>query len=1173
MADNIKLYQEINDLLKTRSEMLEKHTKELSKQVIVAQSLKKAIEGASYKEILDDMEKLSLTLEEVAEKAVDAGNKQVNASKEAAAATKDATKALGEMSKKGTASKKMLDRIGIGLGILSASLLEFHQAFASQFKSLINLSKAVGTGIFNITKSLVALPFKLMESLVDEAFNWWERVREAAIATEEVRKQFGDLASNEGKAVVDSFRSASGQLANTNLSLGQVFNTMDNNAEVIRYFNELATGMGPIFTNLKDQIAANAEAMIVYQKGLGLTSETMGAIGQRASAMGKTITDELREITNYSVKMGKRFNISSKLISRDLGEMAKQADIFGSVGKDAMVGLSVFSKKLGVDFKQLLGVVQKFDDFEGAADSVAKLSQAFGMNLDAYDMMMDQDPASRVDKIRKSFAETGRSFETMSRQERNHLAELAGVDATIADQVFGMKNLNMSYTDILKSAKASGKIQMTQEEATRSIASNIERVVVSIERAKNFFDMFLRGITFGILRSEQFTELLSKTYKALTDIFWAGSQVGRSIFEIFQITKEGGKSTTIFSGLLKVMQRISKAAQFIPDLFKQFFQKIKEGGSEARGAIGTLLIQLKEEFLGNTGLGAIFEDEGVKMIASAVGNIFGSVGSLFREKLKDLAVWLKNDGLRGLINDIRSKSSDASSFAGRLFGPIFEELRALWEDKEFRKNMKEGLSKAFEVIFEELKPVLKQIALPVFVWLFGPAALKGAFSLIGNTAIATSGYFFKALIEGGATQGLEAAMSGDKLAAVGSRLTSFLANPYVLGAAAAVAIGAAGFAVAKEYDKYEATLKDKFKGTQLKIAAASGSIIETLSFGQIPQPVIETIAESIGKAFKEAIDLVKEKFGNVFGETIEDMIGNEISIFKGVGDVLIGIFEGDSSKIADGLQNILLGASKNILNWVFGLLPKILTGIYGAISNLLGGIVEFAMTTIGEYFTYIPRMLGDLTIKFGDWLRSFDNGFVKALGRFVWEVGHFIKGTFTLIKDLFNVIGQTASALLNGVSEGAKLVGNVISTLFSAITELASGSTDLAMKKFMSITDITDNAIANIGKGFLKIGKDDKALAKEEEKTTEQRIANAQAVAAAKEKTFSMVEDSSAGSSVEVEAKVDNSNMRKANNDIMFDIKKKIDNINLNINLKLSIDADTLSHALADTGILLKSED
>jgi hypothetical protein len=176
------------------------------------------------------------------------------------------------------------------------------------------------------------------------------------------------------------------------------------------------------FTLFKRLFVENGERIGAYIKGLGLSEEGQAALAESAIKTGKSLQEIGREITTYAFQMGEAFGINGKQISRDVGAMMADVNNFGNLSVQTLTNVSVFARRLGVEFKALLGVVDKFDNFEQAAEGVAHLSQAFGLQLDTLQLLNAQDPAERIEMLRKSFFEAGRSVENMTRQERALLA-------------------------------------------------------------------------------------------------------------------------------------------------------------------------------------------------------------------------------------------------------------------------------------------------------------------------------------------------------------------------------------------------------------------------------------------------------------------------------------------------------------------------------------------------------------------------------------------------------------------------------------------------------------------------------------------------------------------------------------------------------------------------------
>ena len=205
------------------------------------------------------------------------------------------------------------------------------------------------------------------------------------------------------------------------------------------------------------------------------------------------------------------------------------------------------------------GVIGKFDNFEDAATSASKLAQSFGLNVDALQLMNEQDPSKRVDTIRKAFFAAGNSVENMTRQQRTLLAQTSGVSEEALNQVFSLKNQGIAYDSIFKSAEDAGKKQMTQAEVMEQLGDNINRVVRYIEKGKSFFESFLRGFTYGLSMSKSFMKIMSNITSSMNAIWYAGEKIGLAM------GNAEGPARTLFETI---------AGIFDPEKYKAFADKI-----------------------------------------------------------------------------------------------------------------------------------------------------------------------------------------------------------------------------------------------------------------------------------------------------------------------------------------------------------------------------------------------------------------------------------------------------------------------------------------------------------------------------------------------------------------------------------------------------------------------
>ena len=101
----------------------------------------------------------------------------------------------------------------------------------------------------------------------------------------------------------------------------------------------------------------------------------------------------------------------------------------GDNGVEAFSELSRISKITGMEMNKLLAVTDKFDTFEGAAESVGKLNALLGGPfLNSMEMVMETDPTERMKKLSDGLRDSGKSFDQMSYYHLStHLREVGAL--------------------------------------------------------------------------------------------------------------------------------------------------------------------------------------------------------------------------------------------------------------------------------------------------------------------------------------------------------------------------------------------------------------------------------------------------------------------------------------------------------------------------------------------------------------------------------------------------------------------------------------------------------------------------------------------------------------------------------------------------------------------------
>lgn len=749
--DNIKIAEQLKKLQEDILSSLEAQTKTQKNQLEIAQELVKTASefSSNSDQTVDRLQKTRESLEKAAEAAerLSSRNRVADFSKE----LEKASKKSGSLKDSLKTISKTMPAFGAFVGLWSG-FAEGITASANALKLFGSFSMNALEALGQLAIGIISFPFKLLSNLINFASGMGgdNSLRQAL---EDIRKEFGDLSKASSAAIIGMARNMKGELANTGLSIYRTFGML---AERLKTIAEYAKNLGPLFAVLAGQFVKNAEVVGAYFKALGLTEEGQKAVATRALALGQDITEVSRQLANYSVQLADQFGLSAKEVSRDVGNMMADFEHFGGMAPQILTQISVYARRLGVEVKGLLGVIDQFDNFENAARSAAQLTQAFGLQVDALQMLKAQDPAERTEMLRKAFFAAGRSIENMTRQERALLQQQTGLEASTLDLVFSQKNQGLSYEQVKKKSEAARKSQLTQTEAMQKLAGAIERLVRSGSMGGGgFFERFFQGFERGIIMSRDFRRLMIDIRMALRATYWAGAQVGRMFVQMFPGVQQ------LLKGLDGLFNRDRFRAMLsdLKNIFRTFFTDLTSPNS--KNSFKNFMDSLKNMFWnyfdGSSEAGRGILD-GIRNFSKAVATI---LGGLLGEAIKGLTKGVRfiTDVLSGRKSLSLSGGEGAIGFVADLFNPIIEAI------KESGPPLLEALQDLWtEEIWPRLRNFLIDNAGYISAFLFGPALLN---SLITGFTGAIGGAFTtsivnaaKNLVTGTAQKAVSSAMSG-----------------------------------------------------------------------------------------------------------------------------------------------------------------------------------------------------------------------------------------------------------------------------------------------------------------------------------------------------------------------------------------------------------------------------
>jgi hypothetical protein len=109
--------------------------------------------------------------------------------------------------------------------------------------------------------------------------------------------------------------------------------------------------------------------------------------------------------------------------------MGPQIAALGSNGVDAFRKLETQAKATGLQLSEILGLVEKFDKFDTAAQAVGKLNALLGgPYLNTLELVAETDPSKRFEILKDRVDDAGLSFDTMDYYQKKALASAMGLN-------------------------------------------------------------------------------------------------------------------------------------------------------------------------------------------------------------------------------------------------------------------------------------------------------------------------------------------------------------------------------------------------------------------------------------------------------------------------------------------------------------------------------------------------------------------------------------------------------------------------------------------------------------------------------------------------------------------------------------------------------------------------
>lgn len=685
MADltgQLKLHQQINQILQNRQAILEKNNQTISAQARIAKELCKAME-------CKDLEKLEERLSSIKsglEKAGDAAEQSFDTMEDSA---KDAASALEKVEENAYAigaATGAIKGFGVGMKRVGATL-----------KAGWKLFKGVARGAWNLGKALISIPFKIFGGLVAMSQQGGGGVSEWTKAMEELRGTMGDIATGPSKDLIDTTKNMRKQFGSTTGGVRSFRRAFGHGraglAAALKFNTELADSMGSSFAQFSGELKKHGSKLAVYRKGLGLSAEAMGKMIKNARAMGTDYMETFKQMGKFALGFAKKYNLSSKQLGKTMGELGSDFSRFGDLAPKELAETATQMHRLGLETKDVQSIMDTFDDFNKGIQAAANLRRQFGMNINAS-KLMSMTASERMEHLREGLFKTGRKYNDLSRLEKNYMASQIGQTREATDQLMGEGNKRKKLNKVKTDAASIAKRTIKTQKIMLKLAKSIEKQFAGGGGGgyKGFFDALSKGFQKGVMRSQEMRRAMRNLRKSLRVVDMAGRRIGKSFVQNFPGVKQFLGAFADFFDPRNVSRNMLK----FTNIFDRFFKALqKTGGTrKALEQLQTDIIRLfKDMFSKRKGAG-----KEMLLGFDTIATILGNIKIMMLEKsVENAAAFI--DGFADVLDSwISGKANKKVGAVGEAVGDAFQE------------RFGDSFSRLSDVVKKKLFPALKKLA-------------------------------------------------------------------------------------------------------------------------------------------------------------------------------------------------------------------------------------------------------------------------------------------------------------------------------------------------------------------------------------------------------------------------------------------------------------------------------
>lgn len=337
---------------------------------------------------------------------------------------------------------------------------------------------------------------------------------------------------------------------------------------------------------------------IQMARGFGLGGQGAGQIAKVFENIGMS-ADDSAEAMKVAIKSANQAGIPVNMLAEDLSKSIVYMARFGKEGQKTLIQGAAWARKYDIALEQLRQSVEGFDMFDDAAKSASKLNTAFGTMINSMDLMMEDDPAKRLDMIRQEMLAQGMTYDKLTPKQRRYFSETMKLSEEQTAALLDAKNANESYTDFAAKAEAKQKQELRAKEMMQKMLAKTAQTMYAFGSAFDRVTIAIGKAIKPLLEVLGLAKKSDKDFKGFGQVMEGITQTVIHFFESLAgndkwmaFMRELGRDLMRAGSALKDFVMSGRAASMVGDIakgMKSFYVTVRDLAIKAAPAFKPML--------------------------------------------------------------------------------------------------------------------------------------------------------------------------------------------------------------------------------------------------------------------------------------------------------------------------------------------------------------------------------------------------------------------------------------------------------------------------------------------------------------------------------------------------------------------------------------------------------